>query len=164
MNLSLTLSLRTDENPEYVIEKYSSLVYKLAFTQTKSKSDADDVFQEVFLQYIKSRKTFESEDHRKAWLIRVTVNSCKTLQKSAYRRHSIPLDENYVFEVKKENELYQVLKELPLKYRTVLHLFYYEDLQIEKISKILKISQNLVRMQLTRARGLLKEKLKGDFD
>lgn len=157
-------SLRTDDCPESVVKAYSNMVYRLAFSQTRNKSIADDIYQEVFLRYIRKKPNFESEKHRKAWLIRVTVNCCKKMWASSWIKKMVPLNETIVFEMKEETDLYRELQKLPNKYRAVIHLFYYEDLSIEEISEILNQKPSTVRTQLTRARYKLKEILKEDYD
>lgn len=157
-------SLRTDDDIERVFHQYADLIYRLAFSQTQNKNDADDVFQEVFLRYMKRAKPFESGEHEKAWLIRVTINCSKKLWSSAWFRHTVGLDENMVFEMPEENEIYRVLLQLPQKYRTVIHLFYYEDMPVAQMAGILGMKESAVRTRLTRARNLLRTKLKGDFD
>jgi len=157
-------SLRTDDDIERAFLKYGDMIYRLAFSQTQNKNDADDVFQEVFLRYIKGRKTFESEEHEKAWLIRVTINCSKKLWNSAWFRHTVALDENIAFEMPQENEIYHALLQLPQIYRTVIHLFYYEDMSVTQISEVLGMKESAVRTRLTRARDLLRTWLKGDFD
>ncbi len=160
----LQKSLRTDDDIERVFHQYADMIYRLAYSQTQNKIDADDVFQEVFLRYMKETKPFESEEHEKAWLIRVTVNCCKKIWSSAWFRHTVELDENLALEMPEESEVYHSLMQLPKKYRTVIHLFYYEDMPVAQISRILGLKESAVRTQLTRARNLLKTKLKGDFD
>lgn len=155
-------SLRTNDLIDETIEKYAGMVYRLAFSQTKNKSDADDVFQEVFLKYISTNRTFQSEEHEKAWLIRVTINCSKSLWLSAWRRHTVPLQEEIAFDMPEDDELYHVLLQLPKKYRAVIHLFYYEDMSIAQISEILHEKESTVRTQLTRARAELRNLLKGD--
>jgi len=151
-----------------ILEKYSDMVYRLAVSQLKNKADAEDIFQEVFIKYIKSGKDFESGEHVKAWLIRVTVNFCKKLRKTAWFRHTVPLDEwsnalTYEDAHEKSGVYYAVL-ELPPKYRTVIHLFYYEDMPVAEISGVLNIKQSTVVSQLRRARNILREKLKGEYN
>lgn len=157
-------SLRTDDCLETVIKAYSNMVYRLAFSQTRNKSSADDIYQEVFFRYIKKTPQFETENHRKAWLIRVTINCCKKMWTSSWRKKIVPLDETIVFETKEETNLHYELQKLPVKYRAVIHLFYYEDLSIEEISETLNQKPSTVRTQLTRARYKLKEILKEDYN
>ncbi|MCR1899971.1 sigma-70 family RNA polymerase sigma factor [Irregularibacter muris] len=153
-----------DDSLETTIKAYSNMVYRLAFSQTRNKSDADDIYQEVFLRYIRKKPCFETEEHRKAWLIRVTVNCCKKMWALSWRKKSIALEETISFEMEEENNLYYELGKLPMKYRRVIHLFYYEDLSIQKISEILDQKPSTIRTQLTRARYKLKEILKEDYN
>lgn len=157
-------SLRTDDCIDNVVRFYSDMVYRLAFSQMRNKSDADDIFQEVFLRYINKHPHFESEEHRKAWLIRVTINCTKKIWASSWRKKTAPLDDTIIFESNEENNLNYELQKLPKKYRAVIHLFYYEDLSITEISEILKQKPSTVRTQLTRARRKLKEILKENYD
>jgi RNA polymerase sigma-70 factor (ECF subfamily) len=152
---------------EAVVRKYADMVFRLAFAQVRSKSDADDIFQEVFLRYIRRNPSFESEEHRKAWLIRVTVNCSKKFWSSAWKRKVVllkvaPLDDCFSFSLPEENELDEALRELAPKYRSVVHLFYYEGYSVEQIAKILDQKQSTVRTQLTRARAQLYKILKGE--
>lgn len=143
-----------------VIEKYSNSIYRLAYSMVKNKSDADDVYQEVFLRYIKSNKSFNNEEHRKAWLIRVTINCAKKLYSSSWKKNAVLTDELIEGEYYDEHfELLDVVNKLPMKYKTVIHLFYYEDFGIEEIASLTKQKKSTVRTQLTRARKLLKERL-----
>ena len=157
-------SLRTDDCAEQVIRYYSPMVYRLAFSQTRSKADADDVFQEVFLRYLKSAPHFASEEHRKAWLLRVTINCSKTLWAAARLRAWQPLPDGAAAAPAEQADLRFALLQLPAKYRAVIHLFYYEDLSIEQIAAILHRKPSTVRTQLTRARYRLKELLKEEYD
>jgi RNA polymerase sigma-70 factor (ECF subfamily) len=157
-------SLRADDCLEDVIKVYSNMVYRQAFSYTRNKTDADDIYQEVFLRYIKKKPQFESEKHREAWLIRVTINCCKKMRVSAWKNKIVPLEDNIIFESEEENSLHYELMKLPVKYRTVIHLFYYENFSAEEIGSILKQKPSAVRMQLTRARRRLKEILKEEYD
>ena len=157
-------SLCADDCLEDVIKTYSNMVYRQAFSYTRNKSDADDIYQEVFLRYIRKKPKFESEEHRKAWLIRVTVNCCKKMKISAWKNKIVPLEDNLVFESDDENSLHHELMKLPLKYRTVIHLFYYENYSAEEIGSILKQKPSAVRMILTRARRRLKEIIEEEHD
>ncbi len=156
-------SLLTSDCIDEVIEKYSKMVYRLALARVKTRHDAEDVFQDVFLRYISKPRTFKSEEHRKAWLIRVTINRSKSLWSTAWFQKVGPLDEVAVYETKEELDLHEYLTLLPQKYRLVIHLFYYEDLTVRQISEILNAKESTVRTWLTRARAILREKMKGDF-
>lgn len=158
-------SLCTDDLE--IIEKYSDAVYRMAYSLVKNKYDADDIHQEVFAIYIVKKPEFESTEHEKAWFMRVTVNLCKNLWKSAWRRKNVSLDK--VFEESEEmaagpeeNIIIDVVNTLPFKYRTVIHLFYYEEFSIKEIADILKMRPSNVRTRLTRARAKLKELLENE--
>jgi len=149
-----------------VVSKYADMVFRIAFTHTKSQSNADDIFQEVFLRLCKSKVVFETDEHVKAWLIKVTVNASRKFFTSAYNKNTIPLLNDADLSHKDttyDAEIIEVVKSLPLKYRTVIHLFYFEDMAIRDISKALKIKETTIKSQLSRARNLLKTKLKGGF-
>lgn len=157
-------SLRTDDCAENVIRFYSKMVYRLAFARTGTRHDADEVFQEVFLRYLKKQPVFKEEEHRKAWLIKVTINCSKKLWNSAWRKRTQPLEETMMFETREDQGLYEQLQRLPAKYREVIHLFYYEDMSLEEISRVLNRKNATIRTQLTRARAMLKTILKEDYD
>lgn len=144
-----------------VMERYGDIVYRLALAQTHSSHDADDVFQEVFLRYLRAAPVFREEEHRKAWLLRVTVNCCKKLHGSFWRRHTVALSEALPAQNPEEGELLGLLEGLPQKYRAVLHLYYYEGYATEEIAAILGRSPGTVRSQLSRGRALLRDAWKG---
>ncbi|WP_312354519.1 RNA polymerase sigma factor [Aminipila sp.] len=156
-------SLESNDCIEDIINRYSNMVYRLAFAQMRNKTDADDIFQEVFMRYLKKKPEFQSEEHGKAWFLRVTVNCSKKFWAAAWRKRAEVLEESVIFESEQERELSYELKKLPVKYRVVIHLFYYEDLSIEKISQILKRKPSTVRTQLTRGRRMLKEILEEEY-
>ena len=154
------LEFKADEIIEQVIDKYADMVYRLALAKTQNKYDAEDVFQTVFMKYLKKAPVFESEEHQKAWLIRVTVNCSKSIFLSYWRKNTQPLEKTLQTEDKEKIELFQELKKLPQRYREVIHLFYYEDLSVAQISEILHRKESTVRTQLTRARSILRSFMK----
>lgn len=162
------MSLQANDKINYqeTVEKYSNMVYRLAYFYTNSKYDADDIYQDVFLKYLQNRKQFENEEHKKAWLIKVTINSCKKRWISSWKRKIISLNNDEIkFEMEEDIGLYNEIKKLPKKYRTVIHLFYYEQYSIKDISEILRQKESTIRTWLTRARKLLKNQIKEeDFD
>ncbi len=150
-------SVRIGDDPERIIKTYSDMVYRLAFARTGTKEDAEEVCQEVFLRLLKKRPVFESEEHCKAWLLRVTVNCSNTLLTSLWKKRTVALEEDLPFQEEESLELYRELSGLPQKYRDVIHLFYYEELPVAEMAKILRRKESTVRTQLTRARAMLKE-------
>ncbi len=151
-----------------VIEKYSDMVYRMAYSMVKNPQDAEDIHQDVFVKYITKRPDFESEEHEKAWFLRVTINMVKNLWKTAWKRKVVSLFDNTIEEqmepIQEDEALIEVVKQLSQKYRVVIHLFYYEELSVEEIANLLKEKPSTVRTQLTRARRQLKEMLKEDED
>ncbi len=142
-------------------EKYFDTVYRLALSRTKDTEHAADVTQDVFLKYIKSDKVFESEEHIKAWLIRVTINCSNSLFTSSWYKNTAPLTEDIKFETEEKSDVYYAVARLPLKYRTAIHLFYYEDMSISDIAKATNQKETTVKSQLKRGRDMLKKALKG---
>lgn len=149
------------EEKRMIVEKYFDMIYRLAVSQTKSKVHADDVVQEVFLRYLKSDKVFENDEHIKAWLIRVTINCSRNVFTDSWTKKTVPLSEELVFNTEEKSDVYYAALELPQKYRTVIHLFYYEDLSVAQISQYLKVKESTIKSQLSRAREMLRNKLKG---
>lgn len=157
------------EEIDRLIARNADTVYKLAFAKVGNRADADDIFQQVFLRYLKKKPNFANADHEKAWFLRVTANCTKSWWNSANRRHKGYLTDDIPAEQAEEApNLQGYLMQLPQNYRTVLHLFYYEDMSTADIAALLHRRESTVRMQLTRARRLLKEilekKMKGAED
>lgn len=139
------------------IKRNSNTVYRLAFSQARNRNDADDIYQEVFLRYLKRKPAFENDEHEKAWFIRVTLNCSKTHLKSFHNPRIEELDESFEAQEIEREDLSFALNRLPKKYRAVIHLFYYEDMTVSDIAKALNLKDGNVRMLLTRARRKLKE-------
>lgn len=151
--------ISADDFITQAVDGYSDTVYRIAFNITKNSHDAYDVVQEVFLRLIKNRKKIKDSGHLKAWLIRVTVNCARTSAKRASKNAALSLDE--ISEIIPANEeksetLLAYVFALPEKYRTVLYLFYYEDMKISDISNALGISESAVKLRLRRGREKLK--------
>lgn len=154
----------TDKTPEQLIHTYGATVYRLAYAQTRSRHDADDIFQEVFLRVTQHHPVFNSEAHEKAWLLRVTLNCLKSHWRAAWRRHDVPLDERIPFPAPEENALDEALRQLAPKYRAAVHLFYYEGYSAEEIAHMTGEKPSAIRTRLTRARAQLRGLLKGEDD
>ena len=163
------LSLRSRDDFEQVLELYNKMVYRLAFARTGNVQDAEDVLQEVFLRYIRANKTFNDEEHRKAWLLRVTINCSKTLVTSSWNRRRsdeetddscFGTDDRQFERSDTKSAVLEAVKALPEKYRVVVHLFYYEELSVEEIGRITGSGLSAVKTRLHRARNMLKNILK----
>ena len=144
---------------------YADTVYRLALARTRGASDAEDILQEVFMRCLRARPTFVDGEHEKAWFIRVTINCSKTLVTSAWRRHTAPELENERAAEEPEDyrDVWEAVMALPVKYRTVVHLFYYERYSVTEIASLTGATENTVKSQLFRAREMLRGTLKGEY-
>ena len=146
---------------EEVMGRYETMVFRLAYSYTRSRSDAQDLCQEVFLRYYCRRPIFTSEEHRRAWLLRVTVNRCKSHLSSWWVRRTVPLDDRIPMPEPEPLALDEALRQLVEKDRLVIHLFYYEECSIREIARMMRTTEGAVRTRLTRARQQLGRFLKG---
>lgn len=144
------------------VEQYQNMVYRIALHYFGNPHDAEDIVQETFLRLYRQEQSFESPEHLRRWLMRVTVNLCKDTLKSPWRKRSVALDqvpEQLFFDRLEQRELYQEVMSLPEKYRTILNLYYYEELSTKEIAELLRMRQTTVTTRLSRARSLLKDRL-----
>ena len=156
--------MRSEEAVCLAIENYADTVQRICFIHLKNAADTEDIFQTVFLKYAMSDFAFQSEAHEKAWLIRVTINACKDLLKSFFKRNTVPIDE-YVEKIgtqEDQSEVLEAVLALPEKYRRVIYLHYYEGYTAPEIARILGSKENTVYTQLTRGRALLRDVLGGE--
>jgi RNA polymerase sigma-70 factor (ECF subfamily) len=147
---------------EQIVRTYADMVYRIAYRYVKNSIDTDDVFSEVFLAYFKKERTFESEEHRKAWLIRVTINCAKDLlaQRAQLQQlHEETLSDPTARDADTYMDLYKAIEGLRPEYREVIKLYYLDDLSVKEIAQILKKNENTIKTQLFRARDTLKSAL-----
>lgn len=152
---------------QVLFEAYRQNVYAAAFSVCKNAADAEDILQETFLQYHQTNKQFDSEQHIKAWLLRVSLNRAKDVYRKRKRRNETPLEdymETLAFPSPESSRLFEAVLALPETYRSVIHLFYYEDYTVAEIAQLLHLTQSNVKVRLIRGRGLLKETLKEDWN
>lgn len=157
-------TLSNSEFKQKMTEKYFDTVYRLALSRMKDKPLAEEVLQEVFLRYLKTERTFDSEEHVKAWLIRVTINCSKSVFSSSWYKKTAPLTEEIAESAPEVSGVYEAVAALPKKYRTVIHLFYYEDMSVRDIADCLSEKETTVKSQLSRGREKLKQMLGGEGD
>ena len=148
---------------EQLIVEYGDMVYRLAISRVKNKEEAEDIFQEVFMKIYEKMPEFVSKENEKYWIIRVTINLSKNVLTTAWRRKVTALENDIVFNEQEVSDVFFEVLRLPLKYRTIIQLFYYENLTIDEISDIMKINYNTLKTRLRRAREKLKIRLEGDF-
>ena len=157
--------MRSEQEINAAIDRHADTVRRLCMIQLKNYADTEDIFQNVFLKYALSSRSFESPEHEKAWFIRVTINACKDLIKSFFRSRTVSLDQ--LMEqpgqlLEDHREVLEAVISLPRKYREVIYLHYYEGYTAPQISEILGKNTNTVYTLLARSKNLLKERLGGD--
>lgn len=157
--------MKSEQEVNRAIEKYADTVYRICLLHLKNHADAEDIFQNVFLKYVTYSKDFESEEHEKAWIIRVTVNACKDLKKSFFRSRVVSIEEIKNFQASQQENYSEVLEavlSLPEKYKNPIYLYYYEQYSAVEIGKILDKNVNTIYTLLSRGKNILKDKLGGD--
>lgn len=156
---------------EEIIRKYADMIYRTALVQTGNRDQADDIFQEVCEKIWTHGRQFESEEHCKAWILRVVVNSCKNMWNSAWNRRMVVNTEQVQTisesgagpEKERDHEavgtVIAAVQKLPAKYRMAVHLYYYEEYSQKEIAEILSVRENSVSSRLSRARKMLRKML-----
>ena len=157
--------MRSEQEADRAIQRYGDTVRRICLVHLKNYADTEDIFQTVFLKYVLSSVSFESEEHEKAWIIRVTINACKDLLKSFYRRRTVSLDaviEQPALLSPDNRAVLEAVLSLPPQYKDVVYLHFYEDYTAPQISKILGKNVNTVYTIITRSKQMLREKLRGE--
>lgn len=157
-------SQRTGDDTSLLFDRYSGMIFKIAYSYTGNREDSEDILQEVFVRYLKSRVRFLSEEHAKAWFIRVAINCAKTLVSSSWRKKAVLLEEVGGDEpdAPELSEVLAAVMSLPKIPRLIAHLYYYQELSVKEISEYMKIRESTVKSHLFRARNTLKTILKGE--
>lgn len=159
--------MRSEQEVNRAVEQYADMVRRLCMIHLKNHADTEDIFQTVFLKYALSSVLFESAEHEKAWILRVTVNACKDLLKSFFRSRTVSLDdimEQPAVMPQDHREVLEAVLSLPVKYKDAVYLHYYEGYTAPEISRILGKNVNTVYTILNRSKQLLREKLGGEED
>ncbi|MFR8002350.1 MAG: RNA polymerase sigma factor [Hydrogeniiclostridium sp.] len=154
--------MRAQDEMQRVVEEYSSSLLRAAYSLLKNREDSEDAVQETFLRYMEKAPVFTSQEHEKAWLLRVAVNISKNHLSSAWFRKRTDLKEDIPALEQEEQEVLESVLKLPAKYRTVIHLYYYEGYSLSEISQILRSPLSTVTTRLSRARKKLAILLKED--
>lgn len=158
--------MRSEAEVNHAVEEYADMVQRICFYHLKNQADTEDVFQNVFLKYMIYDQPFKDSEHEKAWLLRVAINACKDYLKSFFRRNTVSLESLGELEEQITEDYREVLEavlSLPVKYKDAVYLHYYEGYTASEIGKILGKKENSVYSLLSRGRGMLKEKLGGDW-
>lgn len=153
------------------IERYADMVYRLALSQMRNTTDADDLFQEVFVRLVRHVQDLESWEHVKAWLIRVTVNCAKKHYEQYWNRNVDYMEEpervadaGELYESPEDHPVREAVRNLPSKYRLVIHLYYYEELSVAEIARLTEQKESTVKSQMYRAREMLKQILGKEWE
>ena len=149
---------------ESLIQIHQNTLYRAALAILGDAHEAEDAVQDAFLRCLEKEPEFESPAHEKAWLLRVTVNGCKSRLRSPWRRRTAPLLDTYPAAGPEEQSLMEAIGALPARDRAVLHLYYYEGYQTAEIAEMTGWREGTVRSRLARARDKLRELLKGEWE
>lgn len=147
-----------------ICTKYGDRLYAAAFNILRQRQDAEDAVQEALLRLYRTDKEFESEEHMKAWLIRVTINVAKSTYTSFWHKNRVTYEEymdDLSFDSDSDRDLMETVLSLPAKYRIIVHLYYYEGYKTREIAELLQLSENTVKTRLVKSRKILKAKLEG---
>ena len=159
----MTVFIRGKDAFSFAFTQYTDTVYRVAVHNTRCKSDAEDVTQEVFVKLLESSKKFKDGEHLKAWLIRVTINECRTLMRK-YSRETEQSAEIADCAVYDGDSVLEAVKALPENYRNAIYLHYYEGYTTKEIGKILDSKENTVLSWLSRGRAALRKEMIGGFE
>jgi RNA polymerase sigma factor (sigma-70 family) len=159
----MTVFIRGKDAFSFAFTQYTDTVYRVAVHNTRCKSDAEDVTQEVFVKLLESSKKFKDGEHLKAWLIRVTINECRTLMRK-YSRETEQSAEIADCAVYDGDSVLEAVKALPENYRNAIYLHYYEGYTAKEIGKILDSKENTVLSWLSRGRAALRKEMIGGFE
>ena len=148
---------------EFLVNTYEDTLYRAALAILGDVCEAEDAVQDAFLRCWEKAPEFDSPEHAKAWLLRVLVNGCRSRLRSPWRRRTVPLLESYPAADPEERGTLEAIQARPAKERAVLHLYYYEGYKTAEIARLTGEREGTVRSRLSRARGKLKDLLKGEF-
>jgi RNA polymerase sigma factor (sigma-70 family) len=142
---------------------YGNMLFRICMVYLGNNEDAEEAMQEAFLKHMYNCPQFTSDEHEKAWLIRITTNICKDVLRSVWHKRVVKMEdiENYNDNPSDIHFMEEILK-LPAKYKAVIHLYYFEDYSVKQISETLKTSESAVKMRLKRGRDILKIELEGE--
>ena len=158
-------ALSATERAGQLIDMYGNSILRLAYSYLHNMSDAEDILQDTLIQYMKSAPEFESTDNEKRWLLKVTSNISRNRIKYNSYRETDELMEELVAEDKEDlSFVWEAVKNLPEKYREVIHLFYEEGLTTKEIADTLGRKEATIRSDLLRGREKLKTVLKEEYD
>ena len=149
---------------EALVRRHEHTLYRAALAILGNPQEAEDAVQDAFLTYLEKAPAFPDEARERAWLLRVTVNGCKSRLRSPWRRRTVPLEEWIPAPEPEEAQALEAVLALPPKDRAAIHLFYYAGYRTAEIARITGEAEGTVRARLSRARGKLRALLKGEAE
>lgn len=156
---------------EDLVELYSNMIYRLALSRLGNREDAEDITQEVFMRYVQAEPELYSEEHRKAWLLRVTMNCCANARNSAYNRHHATLTDELAAitadpnaDIPEEDQAIALIQQLPPRYRQAIHLYYYEELSVAQIAQLMDSREGTIKSLLHRGRNRLRRLMEDIYE
>lgn len=142
---------------------YGGMLFKISMVYLGKKEDAEEAMQEAFYRLLHKAPQFQDAGHEKAWLIKTTVNICRDILRSSWRRRGAGMEEiQGYYDNPRDLDLMLEIMKLPANYKTVIHLYYFEDYPVKEIAAILDLKESAVKMRLQRGRQLLKIELEGE--
>lgn len=155
---------QTEDDRNAVVDLYAKTVWRIALGRTRREDYAEEVFQNVFLRLFRKERSFDSEEHRKAWVIRTTLNCCKDYFATSMASDTVSLEElgDSLAVPEEKRDGLEVLLRLPAKYRVPLQLYYIEGMSAEECAAVMKLRPGTFRVRLSRGKAMLKELLKGE--
>lgn len=151
----------TPQQAEHFVAVYSDPILRLCLSYSLSREDAQDICQDIFLKLLERKQQFEDENHERAFILRMAINACKNLLKSAGRRRVVPMDHAQQIPAPDHevDELIELIRSLPQHYGVVVYLFYYEGYSLDEIAKLCGCTPAAARKRLSRSRNLLRKEL-----
>lgn len=155
-----------EKSAQEILDQYGDMVFRTAYTMVKNPHDAEDIAQDVFVSLVRVQPKFESDEHQKAWLLRVTINRSKSFLRSAWQQRTQGLPDTLpdAAFTPGESTVLEAVEKLPEKYRQVVYLYYVEGYSSAELAKLLRLPQNTVLSRMARARKQLAKMLEGEFD
>ena len=161
----IQISSRTDQMAAEALNTYGNAILRCAYSYLHNMADAEEILQDTLLKLLTAAPTFDSEEHKKAWLLKVAANLSKNRIEYNALRDCDELDESLAAEGREDlSFVWEAVKQLPTQYREVIHLHYYEGYSTEEMAQILSRNPSTIRSDLRRGREKLKSVLKEAYD
>lgn len=148
-----------------LLDLYGNSILRMAYSYLHNMDDAEEILQDTLIKHLQNAPVFENDLHEKAWLLRVAANLSKNRIDYNRIRNTDELNESLVSDEREDlSFVWDAVKELPVRYRETIHLFYYEEYSTAQIARILNRKESSIRSDLRRGREKLKAILKEAYD